>query len=180
VDSDGPIVDTWLDKSSWGDGPWNDEPDRIEWRSGEYVCLMLRNVRHGMWCGYVAVLPGHPWHGVEFGDIDADVHGGLTYSGHCMTDERPLRERVCHASHGDDDLWWVGFDCHHAFDFAPAFVARERDLASRLRARGDEDGARLFEETPWVQTYRHVVYVRDQVGHLVEQAMAAREEPPGT
>lgn len=31
-------------------------------------------------CGYLAVPEGHPWYGKHYGDIGADVHGGLTYS----------------------------------------------------------------------------------------------------
>lgn len=44
--------------------------------------------------GYVRVPEGHPWHGKDYDDIPADVHGGLTYSG------------------GD----WIGFDTAHLGD----------------------------------------------------------------
>jgi hypothetical protein len=29
--------------------------------------------------GYIAVPPGHPWHGKDYDEIDCDVHGGLTF-----------------------------------------------------------------------------------------------------
>lgn len=47
-------------KATWGKGPWHREPDDAEWttRAG----LQARTVRSSMgsWCGYVAIMPGHP------------------------------------------------------------------------------------------------------------------------
>ncbi len=59
--------------------------------------------RIGYRCGYVRIPPGHPWHGKDYDDIDADVHGGLTFTHpdeHC-------------GKGGEDDAWWIGFDCAH-------------------------------------------------------------------
>ena len=47
--------------------------------------------------GYVRIPESHPWHGLDYDDIDVNVHGGLTYG------------------HGD----WVGFDCMHLGDYWP-------------------------------------------------------------
>ena len=56
-------------------------------------------------CGYVQVPVDHPWYGEDYyadsGDIDIDVHGGLTFSG------QPV---------GIDHGWWFGFDCAHLGD----------------------------------------------------------------
>ena len=166
--------ETWIDKSGWGDGPWQDEPDRVEWTDGEYVCLMLRHPFSGNWCGYVAVSPGHLWHEVDYSDIHgAHVHGGLTYGDHCMIDTRPLRERVCHVTESEDRLWWLGFDCHHAFDFAPGFRARELRMAAKFREEGDVESAELFERATPRDTYRTVEYVRNEIAGLVAQARVA-------
>lgn len=53
------------DKHLWGDGPWVQEPDRVEWVDEEtgYQCLARRTKHTGTWCGYVGVPPGHPWFG---------------------------------------------------------------------------------------------------------------------
>lgn len=61
---------------------------------------------YGFRCGYVRVPLGHPWHGKDYNDIEADVHGGLTFS----EADTPCNER------GDDDAYWVGFDCAHYGD----------------------------------------------------------------
>lgn len=58
-----------LDKSDWGDGPWQLEPDKAQWPDVEtgLPCLIVRNT-FGAWCGYVGVPPGHPLHGVKYSD----------------------------------------------------------------------------------------------------------------
>jgi len=55
----------------------------------------------GYRCGYVKVEPGHPWYRKSDGEIDADVHGGLTFS---------EADTPCDKG-GPDDGWWIGFDC---------------------------------------------------------------------
>ncbi len=70
-----------VDRAGWARGPWDDEPDRLEWHHRGMPCLMLRNWC-GVWCGYVAVNPDHPYYGQAYSEMDGDieVHGGLTYS----------------------------------------------------------------------------------------------------
>ena len=63
----------------------------------------------GFYCGYVRCDPGHPWHGKDYNDIDADIHGGLTFAA--------LEEEEC--KHEDGLGWWIGFDCGHYNDFIP-------------------------------------------------------------
>jgi hypothetical protein len=55
-------------------------------------------------CGYVRIPTGHKWHGEKYGDIDADVHGGLTFA----------EIELC--AHEDGVGYWVGFDCFHSGD----------------------------------------------------------------
>lgn len=57
-------------------------------------------------CGYVRVPPGHPWHGKEYEQVSAGVHGGLTFSDPAVPCEKD----------GPDDGWWFGFDCAHGCD----------------------------------------------------------------
>jgi hypothetical protein len=129
----------------WGIGPWDNEPDRVEWRTAAgYPALARRNSHFGFWCGYVAVPPGHPWHGQE--DIPAEVHGGITYTHQCAGD-------ICHVpGPGEpDDVWWVGFDCGHASDLHPAgpltFLSREvyRDL-EYVKAQAEALAAQAKEQ----------------------------------
>lgn len=146
--------ETYIDKSKWADGPWKDEPDRIEWRFLDMPCLIVRGPS-GALCGYVAVAPGHPWHGVEYGAIDPSpaVHWGLTYSDRCQAGGK-----ICHvAREGEaDDVWWVGFDCAHSGDISPSYL-----------------------HLPYLQhigfdgVYRDEAYVRSEVECLAAQAKEA-------
>lgn len=134
------------ERASWGEGPWQTEPDLVEWRHRFFPGLPLLAVRGavGAWCGYVGVPPGHPLHGKPFGDVDSvSPHGGLTYSDKCQGD-------ICHVPGlGEpDDVWWLGFDCVHANDYAPGFRA-----------------PKLAKMT----TYRRLDYVMDEVEGLAKE-----------
>lgn len=146
-----------IDKTKWGPGPWQDEPDRVEFEHQGFPCLIVRQRDLGNLCGYVAVPPGHPWHGKDAGDVEPspDVHGGLTYADACHGD-------VCHAPKpGEpDDVWWLGFDCSHLGDVSPGTVSY---LKERLIGGG-------FSHH---DSYRTVAYARRQCMSLAEQAADA-------
>jgi hypothetical protein len=75
---------------------------------GEHAGFQFVTVHNGMGyrCGYVRIPKGHPWHGRNYGDIDVDVHGGLSFAEPDMPCDKA----------GDDDAYWVGFDCGHSGD----------------------------------------------------------------
>ena len=49
-----------MDKSVWGPGPWQNEPDKRQWQDEAtgLPCLIVRNSM-GALCGYVGVSEGH-------------------------------------------------------------------------------------------------------------------------
>ena len=54
--------------------------------------------------GYVRIVEGHPFYGMNYMDIPVSVHGGLTFGDHIMDyDKWP-------------DGYWVGFDTAHYGD----------------------------------------------------------------
>lgn len=142
-----------IDKSSWPAGPWHDEPDRREWRHAGFPCLIVRVPIHGALCGYVAVPPGHPWHGRDYDAVEADVHWGLSYAG-------PCGGLVCRTPGAGepDDVWWLGFDHAHAWDLSPAVL-------------------RFFPSPPGGEVYRDFGYATAGVESLAAQAAAAGKEP---
>ncbi len=161
-----------IDKSAWGHGPWQDEPDKLQFidEATDLDCLVVRGPQ-GALCGYVGVPPEHPWHGKSYGDkvrepaedewsgnIDSivDVHGGLTYSDSC--NEAAAEDKgICHVPvpGRPGDVWWFGFDCAHYMDFAP------RMRANVGVAFGDDE------------TYRTVGYVRGECARLAAQLAEA-------
>jgi hypothetical protein len=105
----------------------------------------------GYRCGYVRVPPGHPWHGRDYDDVDASVHGGLTFAQpdlHC-------------GKGGADDAWWLGFDCAHCGDAPdPGLPGCERWPAWHV-----------LEERGVVRT---TAYVEEQCRLLIGQALQAK------
>lgn len=145
---------TTFDKETWGEGPWQSEPDKIQWKDEAtgFPCLAVRRQRLGYWCGYVGVPPGHRFHGAGYGVPDVDVHGGLTFANSCS--HGPEDTSICHIPEpGEpDDVWWLGFDCHHTFDLAP--------------------GAGYVDTLPPgcpSAEYREIEYVRGQTTRLAQQ-----------
>lgn len=143
-----------IDRSKWGPGPWMDEPDRLEFEHEGFPCIVQR-VQGGHLCGYVAVPPGHPWHGVDLSNYPEgiehpEVHGGITYAEKCVGN-------ICHVPKPgeSDDVWWLGFDHAHAGDRSP----------------------RDFTEFPgsWLNqtdTYKTIDYVKTGCESLARQALA--------
>lgn len=158
---------TNVDKSDWGDGPWQNEPDKMQWpdhRTG-YPCLLVRSYVTGAWCGYVGVTRGHPAYGKGYDDVDASAHGGLTFAGGCQPGAED--HGICHApGEGEpDDVWWFGFDFAHAGDLAPKIEATKRQL-------GTPDFMSAFELPPDV--YAPKIYVMKECVDLAEQLAAMK------
>lgn len=146
------------EKSTWGPGPWQNEPDHKSWTDTAtgLPCLAHRAMHSGHWCGYVAVFPSHPAHGQDYSSLDVTVHGGLTYGQWCQ-------DAVCHIPAPDepDDVWWLGFDCCHSGDLAPR--------RARLDELGDYSGLSGHDH------YRTLEYVEEQCAELAKQLLALKE-----
>lgn len=148
------IDSTPVDRTSWDAGPWDDEPDRIEWEHAGRPCLMVRHESLGHWCGYAAVDPGHPLHGKNYDDAipwddDAEYtgpHGGLTYASLCA-------HNVCHVPKPGqpDEVWWFGFDCAHSFDHSPGRTAWRRDFHARHPEYAHLDDNEVYRDVPYVR-----------------------------
>lgn len=147
-----------VDKSKWGPGPWQNEPDKMQWtdKSTSLPCLIVRSWS-GALCGYVGVAEGHRLYGKGYSsdaldEVEIDVHGGLTFADACADGVDESR-RICHVPDpGEPDhVWWFGFDCAHYLDFCPALKADD-----------------LFNDGH----YRDVLYVRAQVEGLARQLAA--------
>jgi hypothetical protein len=149
------------DKTGWGDGPWNDEPDKLQWvdEATGLDCLIVRGPV-GALCGYVGVPAEHPWHGIDYGGLDADVHGGLTYSDRCQEGDDESKG-ICHVPPPGRpvDVWWFGFDCAHSGDVAPTMDMHMRE------------SGRMPIHEPYA-AYRTVGYVQRECARLAEQLAA--------
>lgn len=151
---------TFRDKSDWGNGPWQTEPDKAQWidESTGLPCLMVRGPS-GALCGYVGVSSGHPAFEKHYDSVLVDTHWGLTFSSHCQEDHE---HGVCHRVEAgeDDNVWWLGFDCAHSGDLCPAHSKYNKDFERRhprFAGMSDRD------------EYRSVDFVRNEVRKLAAQ-----------
>ena len=142
---------TWVtkDKTDWPRGEWDDEPDKAHWIDDKtgLDCLIVRGPQ-GALCGYVGIPKNNKHFDKNYGGIDVDVHGGLTFSDKCHETEDETTG-VCHSKEcsANDTVWWLGFDCAHLGDMSPAYE-RPYDYGS---------------------TYRDFNYVKREVSHLANQ-----------
>lgn len=150
-------------KEEWGLGSWNDEPDKVQWTDSEtgYPCLAVRN-HMGAWCGYVGLSEGHPAFGRRYDEVDVDVHGGLTYADFCA--EGPQESSICHIPEPGqpDHVWWLGWDCAHAFDLVPY-------METYRRKTYEGTGNPLWAEHDFSEQYRTLDYVRRETTSLARQ-----------
>jgi hypothetical protein len=167
----------FLDKTTWGEGPWNSEPDKVQWTDPAtgLPCMIHRAKTTGSWCGYVGVGSGHPHYGIhDFSEIPVSVHGGITFADKCDPGFNPeTGEGICHIPEpGEpDDVYWFGFDCGHAFDLMPAMHATMREIGFVPTARGH------ITDSLWnPETYRDIDYVRSECTILASQ-LAVLIEP---
>jgi hypothetical protein len=140
------VAESRVDRRGWPPGPWDGEPDRVEWRHAGFPCLALRSPLLGVWCGYVGLPPDHRHHGAPHDAVDVSVHGGLCYGAPCSGD-------ICHvAQPGEpDEVWWLGFDCGHAHDLSPRNARVFAHLVSPHFA------------------YRDLAYITAEINGLAEQ-----------
>jgi len=160
-----------VDKSDWGHGLWQDEPDKIQWvdEATGLDCLIVRGPS-GALCGYVGVPDGHPYFNVDYAGCPNQpscseswcehrpesvmgVHGGLTFSGFCH--EGKEETGICHkpVAGRPDRVWWLGFDCAHSGDLTPKYA---RDL----------------HWPRYGEVYRCRAYVESEVERLASQLAA--------
>jgi hypothetical protein len=159
-----------IDKSTWGPGAWQDEPDRVDFMHAGFACFALRHEENGHWCGYVGVPREHPFYGKEHGEVSSDLdgHRGVNYSAPCDGG------RICHVPEPGmpDDVWWFGFDCGHAFDLSPGIAARMRELHANMSAAGHPRADAFDRKHDFMEVYRALPYVRREIERLAEQLAA--------
>lgn len=113
---------TPIDKSKWPRGPWDSEPDRRFWRTRAGLhAYIIRQANYGHLCGYVEVPTevNEDWNREQDDEKgpwtpDIDMHGGVTWSGETSQWAPEYRPEY--------NCWWWGFDCNHAWDYAPGLA----------------------------------------------------------
>ena len=126
----------------FGDGPWMDEPDQLDFESHGFACMVRRNMSTGVLCGYVALPDGHALRDVPEEALRDElfVHGGITLVGGLQDDPT--------------DSYWLGFDAAHGCDYSPIW------------------GRYGKPEPELLETYRTVAYMSGECVQLAAQLAA--------
>lgn len=155
----------------WGEGPWVDEPDVLEFVHNGIACRILRivamdgpnetiNIFGGHLCGYVCIPYDHQDYNKDVSSPDFseyDVHGGLTFG-----------------KLFDDNTFWIGFDCAHSGDLIPSMTDIRKSINEDLIKKHpniDFSQIRCFNSD-----YKTWDYVLEQVKHLADQVNERNKE----
>ncbi len=184
-----------IKKSQWGKGPWQDEPDKLQWvdEAAGLTCLILRGPV-GALCGYVGVPETHPGYKIAYDGTTSMEHE--EWHQECrklmrekspdfskmnfpsMPDSVPgIGEAISNITvHGGltfagfwpdevPGLWFFGFDCAHAFDLCPGIEATMKRI-------NIDEGTTRREDHHFDDTYRTMEYVKVECTKLAAQLRA--------
>lgn len=146
-----------IDRIHWGPGPWDGEPDELEWVTlVGYLGYLNRGSLHGGLNGYVAIPRGHSLFGRNYDELPPlKVHDGVSFSEPTPPGRKP-----------EKGLWWFGFSGATGLDFMPAMRARFRQLGHEF--------PKLLDR---VDRYRTVEFMRSEAERLAFQLLTRTKVP---
>ena len=115
----------------------------------------------GYRCGYVKVSQDHHLYGKNYFDdeiLDLDVHGGITFA---------EADAACEAL-GEDNGWWLGFDCAHAGDM-PDLELFETHIKNPELKKSAQILIEQYSKFALFRVTRSQDYVREECLSLAKQ-----------
>lgn len=109
-------------------------------------------------CGYIEIPIWHKYYGLDYDDINIDVHGGWTYSDYVHND---------YPTKSSNGAWWIGFDCAHCYD------AKDIDL---VKSFGDTETTRYILRMDEMFTERGEVRTAEYVENELRNAVKELKE----
>lgn len=166
------VVSSDIKFKNFGYGEWVEEPDEVAFEYKGIKCKIHRvykrepyNLKYifgGHLCGYIQVPSDHPWFNAKYNEIDAVVHGGLTYGAR-------------HDNIIED--FWLGFDCGHAWDIIPSMQAFSKEIKRKTL-----ENIEMLDVPPAVSisgvlfkdVYRNIEFVKNECCNLVDQMLVVK------
>jgi hypothetical protein len=135
----GIIKRTDHNENAYENGPWDKEPDYVEWITDCGLKAVIRRVNLGTLCGYAVfdMCEKEYYSSFNLDDLYMDCHGGPTYFDRMIPGQQRCEENVV----------VVGFDCAHYGDLIPS-------LQSILKAD--------------VSEYKNIEFVRNECERLAK------------
>jgi hypothetical protein len=144
-----------IDKTFWGKGPWQYEPDYLAYVCDGYDCLIMRTAV-GCLTGYIAIPADHPWYDLEPDEVPVRVHGGLEWK-QVGNDHWRRTSR--------EDVVWFGFSCSHIGDYFPV-----DGMIYEKEAIPVDDSSPFFTK----RSYKTIEYVKSHIEVFCHDAQAAQ------
>ncbi len=149
-----------VDKSEWGPGPWQDEPDKAQWldAGSRLPCLIVRGPV-GALCGYVGLPPGHRARRATFeSSYQIDPKRAATMS---VLERMTIRRRGNNGAPGYYVLDRY-VEVHGGLTFCgpcddPGPLDWERAKATVARMRAAAEGYPLGDAARWLKTWLPVL-----------------------
>jgi len=156
----------------WGHGEWVEEIDILEWEFKNVKCKVFRmaandavkndgtaHIFGGYFNGYIQVPDNHPWKEMDPFEIDADVHGGITFG---KKDEK-------------NGQYWIGFDCAHLNDILPSMELIKKTFPQLQFSKDLEEMKKRFPVSLLFNpSYKNINYVKYECESLVDQMLAIK------
>lgn len=142
----------FFNKKNFPPGDWMSEPDLCQWTSSGFECLVMRDMKLGIWRGFVGTTRAHKIFNKSLLDIinepwglDLEVYGGVSVAGKLPPRYKELNQ----------DRWWIGFECAQGEDLFPLV---KLDLNDPIQAA-------IFCS----QSYKDIHFARRETNHLAQQ-----------
>lgn len=163
-----------MDKSSWPNGVWRLEPDKMLWIDSEtgYECLIRRVRDLTTLCVYVGIQKDHPLHGTQLVQFRKDeslfnyfnnTHNNITMAIPCkkFQEEPGPDDKIGRAYYENlpepTEIWYIGTDMINNYDVIPIISDDPND--------NTED-----------RTYRDIDYAYDVVTKLAADLKKFKED----
>ena len=122
------------DKTTWGPGPWQQEPDKAQWKDEAtgLPCLIVRN-HSGAWCGYVGLSEGHSFYGKSYSER---VTPPASFADRKVDDRTPIIALFCEGAKEDGKVSLeLAIDVHGGLTFSDFCGEHNRDAWEKWRSR---------------------------------------------
>lgn len=129
---------------------------RFEYKG--YPCVVMFMLWGCHRCGYVWIMKGLKYYGKEYDElVMIDCNGGLTYAEDNLFGQ------------DDKDMWWIGFDCAHAWDARDFKTGRRYAAADPEELKSIEYLAELDRKYDTGGEVRTLEYVEAECKRILDQ-----------
>lgn len=168
---EGKIELTYLDRTFWRAGEWDNEPDTIVFNIEDYVCFINRAPNGGFLRGYVIIDKNRECYSEILCFYKKDTIKKVKEEINAIIENNDLEDKI---TIDIDDYSEYPSECHGGITFYheedriyPLFS--ENQMILGFDCSHGEDHQRLKEEISSYQSYKNINYVKNNLKILVSE-----------